>query len=47
MALGRLLVIAEIPCPPLQSEVINERSPESSCADEMEMGEQGGVEACI
>lgn len=45
MALGRLLVIAETLC--LQSGSINERDPESFCADEMEMGEKGGVEACV
>ena len=47
MALDRLLVIAEILCPPLQSGSINERYPESFCVEEMEMGEKGGVEACI
>lgn len=47
MALGRLLVIAETLCPPLQSGSINERDPESFCGDEMEMGEKGGVEACV
>lgn len=47
MALGRLLVIAEILRSPLQSGNINERYPESSCVEEMEMGGKGGVEACI
>lgn len=46
-ALSELLVIAALQCSPLQSVGINKCSPESFCADEIEIGEEGGIRGCI